>query len=229
MAIGLVMPPLGLLIGAAGLIIENWEPIKEFFAGLWGAVTEGFTSAMNWILEKIEWVGSKIEEFKISIMSEEEFAAYEKQKAAEVEAAARGASNETYGGLFDDDLDRAASTTGRGGLGDNLGATGQNRIAQQALDQFADSVQKAANTGAYEAYGPDVGTASDIEARRLAAIEWDIDHPQGKAVPLPAANGRATKNELKVTFDPETGKIVKTQLKGDDNPDFVVRANAGGQ
>ena len=49
-----------LLAAAAGLIYENWEPIKAFFTDLWTGVKEAFNDAWNWISSKIssvpEWM-----------------------------------------------------------------------------------------------------------------------------------------------------------------------------
>lgn len=44
---------IALLAAAAGLIYENWEPIKAFFIDLWEGVKNTFTSAVTWIGEKI--------------------------------------------------------------------------------------------------------------------------------------------------------------------------------
>lgn len=49
---------------AATLIYTYWEPIKGFFSGLWDGVASAFKSAMEWILNKIEWAGEKIRNMK---------------------------------------------------------------------------------------------------------------------------------------------------------------------
>lgn len=45
--------PIGLLIGAialaAGLIYEYWEPISEFFSGLWDGIKAVFAPAVDWL------------------------------------------------------------------------------------------------------------------------------------------------------------------------------------
>lgn len=43
------------LATAALLIYEYWEPIKEFFAGLWDGIVSGFKVALDWIFGKIQW------------------------------------------------------------------------------------------------------------------------------------------------------------------------------
>lgn len=229
-AIGLVMPPIGLVVAAAGLIMENWEPIKEFFKGLWDVVTGSFTTAMNWILDKIDWVGAKIEAFKISTMSDEELEAYQKQQAE----AARAASAEA---IDQEDLSGLASVTGRGGVGDY----GSGLAAAAQKDNTAAAI--SALQGWWETIVPTAAASNELvpnDAVREAWANLQNENLQparakevalGKPVVLGANVGRtpATKNELKVTFDPVTGQVTKTSLKGDDNPDFVVRANAGAQ
>lgn len=62
-AIGLAIAanPLGAaLIGlatAAVLIYQNWEPIKEFFVGLFESIKASVSSAIDWIIGKIQAVG----------------------------------------------------------------------------------------------------------------------------------------------------------------------------
>jgi hypothetical protein len=40
---------IGILILAAGLIITYWEPIKTFFAGVWGKIKSIFFGVVNWM------------------------------------------------------------------------------------------------------------------------------------------------------------------------------------
>lgn len=53
--------PIGLvaagLVTAAVLIYKNWEPIKGFFIGLWDSIKATVSSAIDWILGKIQAVG----------------------------------------------------------------------------------------------------------------------------------------------------------------------------
>lgn len=49
---------------AAYLIYEYWEPISDFFGGMWETVTELSRRALDWIISKIEYVGDKIRQFK---------------------------------------------------------------------------------------------------------------------------------------------------------------------
>lgn len=49
------------LLGTAALLIyKNWEPIKDFFAGLWISITEGATNAFEWVIGKVSWVSEQI-------------------------------------------------------------------------------------------------------------------------------------------------------------------------
>lgn len=64
----LLMNPIGLWVTgiatAAYLIYEFWEPISDFFIGLWDGVKSAFSSAFNWIGEMFtgyfDWYMSKI-------------------------------------------------------------------------------------------------------------------------------------------------------------------------
>jgi hypothetical protein len=56
----LALTPIGWFIGIvaalvalAYVIIRNWEPISEFFIGMWDAVKGAFTDAFEWIANKI--------------------------------------------------------------------------------------------------------------------------------------------------------------------------------
>lgn len=48
-AIALITGPIGWLVGAASMIMDNWEPIKQFFTDLWGGVTSIFSGALDGI------------------------------------------------------------------------------------------------------------------------------------------------------------------------------------
>ena len=63
--------PLGLIITAAALIYEYWEPIEEFFSNLWGRVEESFPNFAAWAAgavksmrelfgRGIQWIKDKI-------------------------------------------------------------------------------------------------------------------------------------------------------------------------
>lgn len=56
--------PIGLLITgiaiAAGLIIANWEPISEFFSGLWGGIKTKFEGFQSWVTSWAKKVGNII-------------------------------------------------------------------------------------------------------------------------------------------------------------------------
>lgn len=64
--------PLGLIITAVSLIIEYWQPIKDFFATLWDGVAEAFPdfaawaegaaqSIMNFIAPAVDWIKGKLD------------------------------------------------------------------------------------------------------------------------------------------------------------------------
>lgn len=47
--VGIAIAAIALLATAAYLIIENWEPIKEFFSNLWESTKNVFSAAWEWI------------------------------------------------------------------------------------------------------------------------------------------------------------------------------------
>lgn len=55
-ALALLAGPIGWLIGAAALIMENWEPIKGFFGDLWGGVVDIFNAAVSKITGVVDQV-----------------------------------------------------------------------------------------------------------------------------------------------------------------------------
>mgnify|MGYP003557408967 CR=1 FL=1 len=153
---------LGPIIGAAKLLMDNWEPVADFFTNLWNSVTSGFKSAMDWILEQIKWVGDKVTDFRISIMSPDEFAAYEKEQAAAAEANARAV-------LGGDTYDAPGLTT-RGGLGDTsaeLGGAGWGAGWQDlaAKSNAEDAMDRMMGTGIYEQYGPVAPSAAQASSQ----------------------------------------------------------------
>ncbi len=50
--IGLIVAGIAALAGAAYLLIQYWEPIGEFFSGLWDGVKEVTSGAVDWLLGK---------------------------------------------------------------------------------------------------------------------------------------------------------------------------------
>ena len=63
--IGLIILGITALIAAGVLLYKNWEPIKEFFSGLWDGIVSGFNAAIDWIIQKftavVDWVANKWE------------------------------------------------------------------------------------------------------------------------------------------------------------------------
>lgn len=55
-ALSFLLGPIGLLIDAASLIFKNWEPIKGFFADLWGGVVSVFDSSVGKIMGLVDKV-----------------------------------------------------------------------------------------------------------------------------------------------------------------------------
>ena len=51
--LGWFMAAIAAIIGLVVLIYKNWEPIKQFFADLWGGIKTAFTSVYDWIMGKI--------------------------------------------------------------------------------------------------------------------------------------------------------------------------------
>jgi len=62
-AIAVLAGPIGWLIGAAALVMDNWEPIKGFFKDLWSGVVDIFNSAVakvTAIVDKVKAVAQTI-------------------------------------------------------------------------------------------------------------------------------------------------------------------------
>ena len=72
------------LATAAVLIYEYWEPISDFFGGLWDSVTTLSRNALDWIIGKIEWVGDKLRQFKdiVTLQDTYDSGAAEQQRSA---------------------------------------------------------------------------------------------------------------------------------------------------
>ena len=60
--IGLVVAAVAALIAIGILVYKNWEPIKEFFSGLWARVREIFAGAVEGIRERLAWVRDRARE-----------------------------------------------------------------------------------------------------------------------------------------------------------------------
>jgi hypothetical protein len=52
--IGLIIAGIAALAGAAYLLFQHWEPIGEFFSGLWDGVKEITSGAVDWLLGKLD-------------------------------------------------------------------------------------------------------------------------------------------------------------------------------
>ena len=52
--IGLIVAGIAALAGAAYLLFQYWEPIGEFFSGLWDGVKEITSGAVDWLLGKLD-------------------------------------------------------------------------------------------------------------------------------------------------------------------------------
>ena len=52
--IGLIVAGIAALAGAAYLLFQHWEPIGEFFSGLWDGVKEITSGAVDWLLGKLD-------------------------------------------------------------------------------------------------------------------------------------------------------------------------------
>ena len=53
-ALGFLLGPIGLLIAAGALLIKHWEPVKEFFIGLWDSVGSAFDTALERMLSVVD-------------------------------------------------------------------------------------------------------------------------------------------------------------------------------
>ncbi len=205
----LTNPITAILVGvatAAYLIYENWEPIKEFFIGVWDTVTSGAKTAFEWILDKINWIGEAIEDFRVSVMTEEEAAEYTLNKQLEFEVTKKNSS------LFDDDLD--TSSTGRKSSGQgSFDAEAERRNAAQVVKEAKDFFKPSAPALA----GIPVGVPSGPEIPGL--------DPQAQA--SLAAMQQQFNGDLKITIDSE-GQVKGTNLKTKGTP-FQVRVNTGAQ
>jgi TP901 family phage tail tape measure protein len=201
------------LAAAAILIYENWEPISGFFSGVWEGITSGAKAAFDWILDKIKWVGEAIEEFTISVMTEDQAKAYAKAKEAESKALAKESS------LFEDDLgyDPNSQTKGKAAFGFKEDPTIASRAVEAAsgfASKFADPNWKAQQQAKMDALTPSATAPLMPPAPSTTG---------GKG----SEQNGSFSGDLKITIDNE-GKVKGTTLKTKGAP-FGVKVNTGAQ
>lgn len=210
------------LATGVALVIEYWEPISEFFTALWDGVVGSFKTAIEWILSIIDTVGNKVEEYMVAVMTPEQADLYAEGKATEAENAARAANNAEYGNLFSDNLDQVGSLTGRGGIGDSGGqgafAANNAAYAVGAISRMVESARPAPE------YGPAAPTMAEWNALANGG-------PMGPAIlgeSQPGQESRVFDGKLMITINSE-GKVTKSSMSSEGDPNFAVRMNAGGQ
>jgi len=203
-----VMIALAPLIAAGKLIMDNWEPIKEFFITLWDDVTSAFTSAINWILDKIKWVGEKVESFSIATMSKEEAAAYAAEKEAEAVANARAVLGES------DSYD-PNSLTARSKSNQSFDKVVEQQNTAYAVDQMKQGLTNFFGGGSVVPSGASVAPSGP-------EIVKESDKAKGPVSTL-------WKGDLKITIDAD-GKVTETRManKGAAAP-FQTAVNTGAQ
>ncbi len=135
--------PLGLITAIAMgalLIYEYWEPIKEFFSGLWDSVVAGFKVALDWIMGKIQWAYDTIVAVKEALLG----IGYDDAKAE----------------VADADLQPAVVASIQAMLQDQLAGLGGG---------FADLARQATGAGAPQAAnGPPVATGAPLGGDKAA-------------------------------------------------------------
>jgi TP901 family phage tail tape measure protein len=223
-AVGVFMPVLLPIIGAAKLIYDNWEPIRAFFINLWNDITEAFTSAINWIMDKIGWVGEQVEAFSISVMSPTEAVAYAAQKAANAKEAGKAA------GLFADDLVGDPNSGTRSGVSRFEDTRAAGEMASNAVRDMRQ---------AWTSLAP---VESDTARQQREAVEaaWsnlqnETLQPAGPAMKIGTkdqpiawdpATGKAT-GELKITV--VDGAVAKTETRTDKGSWWTPKVATGRQ
>lgn len=202
------------LAAAALLIYENWEPISAFFSGVWESVTSGAKAAFEWILDKIDWVGQAIEDYTISVMTEEQAAAYAKAKGKEFEDSKKNSA------LFADDLMGDPNSIGKQKV--TFGFKEEPGIAAKAVQgimgmgsKLGDPAFQAQQKGKMDALSMGAPIMPDGPPPTLAQAQAQL------------AKGEKFDGDLKITIDNE-GKVKGTTLKTKGAP-FGVKVNTGAQ
>jgi TP901 family phage tail tape measure protein len=206
--------PLGWIMALAtgvALIYEYWEPISEFFSTLWADVTKTFKESMEWILNKLGWVGDEIRSASDSVLSLDggtpEEAANSRAQAA---------------GLFADDLD--TSQTGAKALGDgSFTALAAARNATEGM-----GVIKGAMAGPLQGFEDGRRQAAgDADFAALTTGMEKFAAAQGApALAGPAAVGKYFDGNLMITINSD-GSVTKTELTTKGEPPFETRVNRG--
>lgn len=211
MKVALVTNPItAILVGvatAAYLIYENWEPIKTFFIGVWESITAGAKAAFEWVLDKVKWVGEKIEDFRVSVMFEDEAEEYVKKKQEQFEA------NKAASGLFDQDKDDNYDPNSINNQRPAFGYKPEPTLVDDAL------------AGVKQRFG--VGGAAGAPMD-LVAAGTPLQAPQLPSSVTEALQKQQLAADLKITIDSE-GAVKSTNLKTRGSTPFNVRVNTGVQ
>lgn len=201
-AIEPVMPIIQPIIDGAKILISAWEPIKDFFKGLWDGIVETFDSAMTGINEQIELAKKGYEDLLIMMMTDEQAKLYVelKEKKAQQDKEQKKQQDEK-GAQISKDV-AAWGNQAAAGLTDWW-----NRPAANMTEGQPENFSLADNWNAMAASGPAVN---------------DAEPGQGQVA------SRIFDGKLMITVDSE-GKVTKTSMSSDGDPNFAVRMNAGGQ
>lgn len=139
---------------AAYLIIEYWEPIKDFFVALWDAVVEAFTVAYDYIVGKIETIKKTVEEtiaaFTDPLAASNKITAYIEAKKAGADRAddpARAAAFQSWAaGLVGATPSGAAAVAENGNVKQaafagelKITVNGEGRVTRQELQTRGDA------------------------------------------------------------------------------------------
>lgn len=202
-----IMPALAPFIYAGELIYKSWEPVKQFFVDLADTVRASF--------EQVAEAKYAFDDLIDPFGAEARAAERDRVASEKAVAAAKSASNATYGNLFEDDL----------GFDPNSQTSRPRVPANDAAyaASVGDSLNEAwASLMGEGTYGPAAPSSSEWEAMSAAM-------PMGPA--LATGDGPTStifKGDLKITID-SNGKVTNTQMTQQGNAPFETRVNRGGQ